>query len=81
VNVVSDPLPLGEMKKRGKPIVVRTPVPAPAPKPEAVAPPQPPAPVEPAVETRMGSEMQQPAPETPPAEVAAEVENAGDFTR
>lgn len=32
VNVVSDPLPLGEMKKRGKPIVVRTPVPAPAPK-------------------------------------------------
>jgi hypothetical protein len=32
VNVVSDPLPLGEMKKRGKPIIVRTPVPAPAPK-------------------------------------------------
>jgi hypothetical protein len=32
VNVVSDPLPLGEMKKRQKPITVRTPVPAPAPK-------------------------------------------------
>jgi hypothetical protein len=32
INVVSDPLPLGEMKKRQKPITVRTPVPAPAPK-------------------------------------------------
>lgn len=32
VNVVSDPLPLGEMKKRQSPITVRTPVPAPAPK-------------------------------------------------
>lgn len=32
VNVVSDPLPLGEMKKRQTPINVRTPVPAPAPK-------------------------------------------------
>ena len=45
------------------------PMEAPAPKPEAAAPP--PAPAAPAVETRMGSEMQQPAPETPPAEVAA----------
>ncbi len=43
--------------------------PAPKPKPEAAAPP--PAPAAPAVETKMGSEMQQPAPETPPAEVAA----------
>jgi hypothetical protein len=32
VNVVSDPLPLGEMKKRQASITVRTPVPAPAPK-------------------------------------------------
>lgn len=32
INVVSDPLPLGEMKKRQKPIIVRTPVPAPAPR-------------------------------------------------
>jgi hypothetical protein len=32
INVVSDPLPIGEMKKRQKPITVRTPVPAPAPK-------------------------------------------------
>lgn len=32
VNVVSDPLPIGDMKKRQKPIVVRTPVPAPAPR-------------------------------------------------
>jgi hypothetical protein len=32
VNVVSDPLPPGELKKRGKPIVVHTPVPAPSPK-------------------------------------------------
>jgi len=32
VNVVSDPLPLGEMKKKGRPIVVHTPVPAPLPK-------------------------------------------------
>jgi pilus assembly protein FimV len=40
-----------------------------APKPEAAAPK--PAPVEPGVETRMGSEMQPPPAETPPAEVAA----------
>lgn len=32
INVVSDPLPSGEMKKRQKPITVRTPVPAPAPR-------------------------------------------------
>jgi hypothetical protein len=32
INVVSDPLPAGEMKKRQKPIIVHTPVPAPAPK-------------------------------------------------
>lgn len=32
VNVVADPLPPGELKKRGKPIVVHTPVPAPSPK-------------------------------------------------
>jgi pilus assembly protein FimV len=41
---------------------------APASKPEAAPTP---TPSEPAVETRMGSEMQQRAPETPPAEVAA----------
>jgi hypothetical protein len=32
VHIVSDPLPVGEMKKRQKPITVRTPVPAPAPR-------------------------------------------------
>ena len=32
INVVSDPLSLVDMKKRQKPIIVRTPVPAPAPK-------------------------------------------------
>jgi pilus assembly protein FimV len=41
---------------------------APAPTREAAAPPPPP---EPQVETRMGSEMQQPAPPAPPAETAA----------
>jgi pilus assembly protein FimV len=46
------------------------PVEAPAPQPEAAKPPPPPAP-EPGVETRMGSEMQQPAPEAPAPEVAA----------
>jgi len=45
------------------------PMEAPAPKAEAAAPP--PAPAAPAVETRMGSEMQPPPAETPPAEVAA----------
>ena len=32
VNIVSDPLPAGDMKKRQKPIVVHTPVPAPSPR-------------------------------------------------
>lgn len=32
VNVVSDPLPIGELKKKGKPFIVHTPVPAPLPK-------------------------------------------------
>jgi pilus assembly protein FimV len=43
--------------------------PPPAPKPEATAPP--PAAPEPTVETRMGSELQQAAPEAPAPEVAA----------
>lgn len=32
VNILDDPLPAGELKKRQKPIVVHTPVPAPAPR-------------------------------------------------
>jgi hypothetical protein len=32
VNLISDPLPIGEASKRQKPIVVHTPVPAPAPR-------------------------------------------------
>ena len=32
VDVVSDPLPIGEAKRRQKPITVRTPVPAPSPR-------------------------------------------------